>query len=259
MPFLLLCFVLTTDITVEWTANKGIQNPQDLIWDNNRDGLLVVNGGEDDYVSFISADGQSQKVVVRGLVNPKAVAQQSDGIVVLEQKSLVFIDASGVISERIKIPSAQTLQAITIGANNQIWLTDSGSNKIFLIKNKEVATYATGDHLHQPMGLLENGGQLLFACWGGPDALGAIRMLPLIDGARTELWSGELGRLVDLVPDGNYGYYVTEQAKRSLLHISEEGRLIKRYPLNGKPGSLVYKNGTLYLIVDDAIKAMTLK
>ena len=90
--------------------------------------------------------------------------------------------------------------------DGSVYVSDTLTSKIHLIKDGKFSTFAEGEQLEYPNGLLVEGGNLVVAAWGKPEAdfstkvPGRLYRLNLATGAKTLITTRRL--TPDVVWDG---------------------------------------------------------
>jgi len=96
---------------------------------------------------------------VKGLEAPKGLGVFQGKLYVADLDQVVVIDgAQGAIAERIAIEGAQRLNDISINRTGVVYVTDSGTKKVFTVTQDKSALYL--ENLKGPNGILAHGSVL---------------------------------------------------------------------------------------------------
>ena len=233
-----------------WTVSESLNAPESAYLDAGSGFLFVSqvgmrpggspadkNGGG--VISKLTPDG---KVVsanwVTGLNSPKGLRSHGGTLWVSAVDEVVAIDiASGTIKSRISIDGAKFLNDVATGSDGTVYVSDMATSKIHRIKDGKASTFAEGDRLEHPNGLLVEGDSLVVAAWGKPEAdfstkvPGHLYRLNLATGAKTLITSRPTGNLDGLESDGRGGYIVSDWMAGKIFRIASNGetRLIKQF------------------------------
>ena len=233
-----------------WSVSEGLNAPESAYLDSGSGFLFVSqvgmrpggspadkNGGG--VISKLTPDG---KVVsanwVTGLNSPKGLRSHSGTLWVSAVDEVIAIDiASGAIKSRIPIEGAKFLNDVATGPDGTVYVSDMATSKIHRIKDGKASTFAEGAQLEHPNGLLVEGGSLVVAAWGKPEAdfstkvSGHLYRLNLATGAKTLITLKPTGNLDGLESDGRGGYIVSDWMVGKVYQISSNGdtRLLKQF------------------------------
>lgn len=225
-----------------WSLSEGLNAPESAYLDA-RSGYLFVSqvglrpGGSpmdkngDGVISKLSPAG---KVIdakwVTGLNSPKGLRSRAGMLWVSAVDEVVAIDiATGAIKSRIPVNGAKFLNDVAIAPDGTVYVSDTLTSKIHSIKDGKVSTFAEGDQLEYPNGLLIEGNNLVVAAWGKPEAdfstkvPGNLYRLNLATGAKTLITLRPTGNLDGLESDGRGGYIVSDWMAGKILHIAANG------------------------------------
>lgn|SRR5688500_13124455 len=221
-----------------WTVTEGIATPESVYFDeasgfiftsqidgqpDARDGNgRIVKLGADG--SVIAADW------VTGLNAPKGLRAHDGMLWTADLDELVAIDiASGRIASRVKVPGAQFLNDVAIGSDGTVYVSDFLGNRIYAVKNGAVSTFAEGEHLEYPNGLIVEGNRLIVGGWGKPEAdfttkvPGRLYALDLTTKEKTLITPKPFANIDGLESDGQGGYVVSDYVAGRIILVSKTG------------------------------------
>ncbi len=157
-------------LTKIWETDATIQVPESVLY-SAKDKLLYVaqidgQAGEKDGKGGIAKVGLDGKIIdlnwVTGLDAPTGMGKIGNKLYVADITQVVEIDIkSGKITKKIPVEGSKFLNDITIGPKGDIYVSDTQTLKVYLIKKGKVTTYV--ENLTRPNGLLAVGNDLLIA------------------------------------------------------------------------------------------------
>lgn len=233
-----------------WSASEGMNAPESAYLDPGS-GLLFVSqvglgpGGSpadkdgNGAISKFTRDGKAVATRwVTGLNSPKGMRSHGGTLWVSDVDEVVAIDiASGTIRSRTKVDGARFLNDVATGPDGTVYVSDMATSKIHRIKDGKASTFAEGDQLEHPNGLLVEGDSLVVAAWGKPEAdfstkvPGHLYRLNLATGAKTLITPKPTGNLDGLESDGRGGYVVSDWMAGKIYRIAGNGetRLLRQF------------------------------
>ena len=150
-------------LQLKWTSDTLLRVPESVYFDQ-KTGLLYVsniNGksNEKDGNGFISQLTAEGKIVnlkwATGLDAPKGMGMSNATLYVADLTRVVAIDMlSGKTTNVFEIEGAQFLNDLTVDTNGDIYISDSATGKIHLIRNGNVELYFEGKDFKRVNGLL---------------------------------------------------------------------------------------------------------
>lgn len=167
-----------TVVTLErvWATDTLLRTPESVLFDtaNNVAYVSCINGvppdaqDEDGYIAKIALDGTIvDGEWVTGIDAPKGMGLYNGTLYVTNIDELVLIDvAAGTITKRIPVEGAAFLNDVEVDGAGNIYFSDSGTNKIYVLADDSVSVWAEGDALGGPNGLLHLGDKMMLATFG---------------------------------------------------------------------------------------------
>lgn len=218
---------------------SGLREPESVLPDTAAGVLYVSNVvGEfraKDGVGFISRVSPEGKMIeaewVAGLNAPKGLGKVGGVLYVADIDELVEIDvASGKIAKRHPAPGAIFLNDVATAPDGRVFVSDTGTNTIWLLENGAFAPWLTTDALKGPNGLLVEGDRLLVAGigklpQGGKDGVPAnLIEVPFATKTARNLGDGApVGYLDGLAALGDGAYLATDYGNGPLYRIAKDG------------------------------------
>jgi len=221
-----------------WTVTENIATPESIYYDEDSGFIFTsqINGMPTDRdgngrIVKLNADGTVAAADwVTGLNAPKGLRAHNGTLWTADLDDVVGIDiASGRITTVAKITGAQFLNDVAIGADGTIYVSDFLANRIYAMKDGNVTTFAEGEQLEYPNGLLVDGNRLVVGSWGKPEAdfstkvPGRLYSLDLGTKQKTLITPKPFGNIDGLESDGRGGYLVSDYLKGKILRVSASG------------------------------------
>lgn len=217
----------------------GLRNPESVEPDLPA-GILYVSeiaGGLSDkdgqgFISKVSPDGQMlQAGWVSGLNAPKGLGRVEGTLYVADIDELVAIEiTTGKITARYPAPGAVFLNDVSTAADGRVFVSDTGTDTIWLLENGTFAPWLRSTDLHAPDGIAVDVDRLLVAGIGrlpkdgDPGAPTHLVEISFADKLPHPLGNGTpVGFLDGLAIVGDGTYLATDYAKGPLYRIYENG------------------------------------
>jgi outer membrane protein assembly factor BamB len=215
-----------------WETEASLPIPESVLY-NASDKLLYVaqidgKPGEMDGKGGIAKVGLDGKILnkdwVTGLHAPKGMGRISNRLYVADVTAVVEIDTkTGKIIKKHEVEGAKFLNDLTIDSKGNIYVSDSDTKKVHLIKDGKVSTYF--EDLTRPNGLLAVGSDLLIADSGVLKRLSSDKKTTVIAEGMDKSTDG-----IEQVKPGEYivscwsgvVYYVTAKGAEKLLDTSAD-------------------------------------
>jgi hypothetical protein len=224
--------------TAGWTATEGIATPESAYYDEASGFIFTsqINGQPTDRdgngrIVKLNADGTVAAADwVTGLHAPKGLRAHQGTLWVADLDEVIgFEIATGRESARIKIDGAQFLNDVATGADGTVYVSDFTANRIYAIRDGKVATFAEGEQLEYPNGLLVEGNRLIVGSWGKPEAdfttkvPGRLFALDLGTKQKALITPKPFANIDGVESDGRGGYLVSDYLAGKILRISASG------------------------------------
>jgi DNA-binding beta-propeller fold protein YncE len=215
-----------------WETEATLPIPESVLY-SAKDKLLYVaqidgKSGEKDGKGGIAKVGLDGKIIaqdwIRGLDAPKGMGKIGNTLYVADVTAVVEIDAkNGKIIRKHEVEGAKFLNDLTIDAKGNIYVSDSDTKKVHLIKDGKISTYF--EDLTRPNGLLAVGSDLLIADSGTLKRLSSDKKVTIIAEGMDKSTDG-----IEQVKPGEYivscwagvVYYVTDKGAEKLLDTSAD-------------------------------------
>ena len=226
--------------TTGWTVTEGISTPESVYVDEGSGFIFSsqINGMPTDRdgngrIVKLGADGTVIKADwVTGLNAPKGLRASAGTLWTADLDEVIGIDiASGTITSRVKIDGAQFLNDVATAPDGTVYVSDFVGNRIYALKDGKVGTFAEGDQLENPNGLLVDGNRLIVGAWGKPEAdfttkvPGRLYALDLGTKAKTLITPKPFANIDGVESDGGGGYIISDYLAGKILRVSATGEV----------------------------------
>ena len=221
-----------------WSATEGIATPESAYYDEASGFVFTsqINGQPTDRdgngtIVKLNADGSVAAANwVTGLHAPKGLRAHQGTLWVADLDEVIgFEIASGRETSRVKVEGAQFLNDVATGPDGTVYVSDFTANRIYAIKDGKVTTFAEGEQLEYPNGLLVDGNRLIVGAWGKPEAdfttkvPGRLFALDLATKQKTLITPQPFGNIDGVESDGRGGYIVSDYLKGKILRVTANG------------------------------------
>ncbi|MEW6056280.1 MAG: hypothetical protein AB1540_06670 [Bdellovibrionota bacterium] len=158
-----------------WNTSESVQAPESAFYDSGTGHIYVSNVAgspfEKDGKGWISKLDASGNIVeaqwATGFHAPKGLRAFQDTLWVSDIDRLVSIDLnSGKITRKVRIKGAKFLNDVAVGPSGEVYVSDTLTSRIHVVKRGKVSTFLKGSNLESPNGLLVSNGKLIVAGWG---------------------------------------------------------------------------------------------
>ena len=217
----------------------GFSSPESVEWDAAAGVRYVSNMGADPmakdgdgYIATLGTDGaiKTDKWVT-GLDAPKGMAASGGKLYSADIDQIVEIDiATGAVLNRYPVTGAVLLNDVAAAPDGRIFISDTMTNTVHLLKDGAVTTFASGPMLMGVNGLTVSDGALLAADLGdlsaGFDKIkpGPVVSIDLATAAITPYGAeGPVGILDGIESDGAGGMLVTDYMQGTVLRLLPGG------------------------------------
>lgn len=249
IPMVLLCLWVTStavqsapdDVELLWRLD-GFSAPESVLHDPQTGSLYVSSmegGGYDkDGKGFISrvdlAGNMLEREWITGLNAPRGMGLADRRLYVADIDRLLEIDVdSGRILSRYDVEGAIFLNDVAVSATGEVYVSDTETNSIHLLRKQKVSRWLEGPALDHPNGLLVEDARLLIGSWGTwmePNApaprLGRMLYVPLVDNPpapRDLLGTGPIGNLDGVQASGDGTWFVSDWVAGKVYHVHADG------------------------------------
>jgi hypothetical protein len=136
-----------------WSTDTLLRTPESVLYDEVRDVIYVSNinsnpalKDDNGFISRLSTSGEIQDLEwIKGLSAPKGMGVYGNLLYVTDITDLVIIDLDEAkIVERIPVEGAAFLNDISIDMTGLVYLSDSQTGKIHILKDGKVIEWMTG-------------------------------------------------------------------------------------------------------------------
>lgn len=208
-----------------WRVN-GLAEPESVALGPDGRTLFVANvGGEGDvkdgngFISRLSTGGKMlDRQWITGLDAPKGAAVAGGRLYVSDIDRLVEIDIAGRrIAARYPIAGATLLNDVAVAPDGTVLVSDSGSGRIFALRNGRVSVWSEEPELKSVNGLLAEPQRLMVTTMEG-------KLLAIDYPSRAvKVLATGLGQADGIAPADGDNYFVSEWPGR-LFRVTPEGR-----------------------------------
>jgi sugar lactone lactonase YvrE len=229
-----------------WEVTEGMAAPESAYIDPATDFLYVSQVGgmpneRDGNGRIVKMDRNGGVVSanwVTGLNAPKGLRACRGTLWTADIDEVVGIDLSNArITSRVKIPGAIFLNDVVCAADGTVYVSDMMASRIHAVRNGTATTFAEGEELEYPNGLLLDRNRLIVAAWGKPAAdfttevPGRLYALDLRTKEKTLITPMPYANLDGLESDGRGGFIVSDWLAGKILHVSATGesRLVAQF------------------------------
>lgn len=237
--FAVLAWPAAADPQVLWETG-GFKNPESVVRDSQGQFLYVSNiNGEmlekdgNGYISRITPEGKVAELTwVTGLNAPKGMAIIGTTLFVADIDELVLVDMERrAITERFPAKDAKFLNDVAAGPDGRVFVSDSGTNTIWVYENGTFQPWLSDPKLNAPNGLLVQGEKLIVAAIGTMPAEGKEGTpghLISVDLASKDIKvlgdGSTVGYLDGVEPLEDGGYLVTDFISGELKSVTVSGK-----------------------------------
>jgi sugar lactone lactonase YvrE len=214
---------LHAGIVETWKLETDCSVPESAVYDKKRNVLYVSNyfNAGSEFIAKIGLDGRVEKQQwVRGVNRPTGMTIQDDKLWVVDRASLVEIDLDeGKIIKQHVVPEPVFINDVTFDKKGNAYISDTEGSKIYKFSSGEFSVWFEGGEVHNPNGMLADGGQLVI----GNSGDGCIKSIDLsTKEVRTITCLGSGSIMDGIRPDGRGNYLVSDFNGR-LFHVTPSG------------------------------------
>lgn len=209
-------------LTELWATDSTLKVPESVYFDGAAQVLYVsqIDGGpaEADGKGGIAKVGLDGAIVdanwVSGLNAPKGLGKFDNKLYIADITDVVVVDIStGKVLEKIAVAGSVFLNDVTVDKNGVVYISDSSSKKIFVIKDGKASEYFESPE--RPNGLLAVGDNLMILDNGNLYKLDASKTL-------TKLAEG-MEASTDGIEQVKDGEYIVSSWIGAVYYVKEDG------------------------------------
>ena len=247
-----------------WHSDE-FKNPESVVRDANNEFYYVsnINGAmlEKDgngFISKIRPDGTMVEAQwLKGLNAPKGMAISGNTMFIADIDELVIVDiGKAEITGRLPVKDAKFLNDVAAAPDGRVFVSDSGTNTIWLHQNGGLAPWVADPILNAPNGLAVEGERLIVASIGTmphpdkPGRPGHLLAVSLSDKKISDLGDGSpVGYLDGVEPLGGGRYLATDFINGALYKVDASGKSETLMPFEHGAADLAYDPGAQLAIV----------
>ncbi len=213
-----------------WESDTAVRTPESVLLDRKRDILYVsnINEGpwEPDGNGFISKMDKNGKIIdlkwIEGISAPKGMGISGNSLFIADISELIEADINtGEIVNRIEVEGNPQLNDITVGGKGEVYVSGSGSNKIYKLENGDLSVVFEGDEGERFNGLYWEKDRILLIT----SASSQFKEIPWVS-MEARVISENMGHGDAICPVGDGGYITTSWAG-AVFYVSEDGEVTK--------------------------------
>jgi sugar lactone lactonase YvrE len=150
-------------LEMKWKTDTLLHTAESVIFDASKNTLYVscIDGKPDEkdgkgFISKVSVDGKIEKSDwASGLDAPKGMGIYKNKLYVADITRVDVIDIqTGKVTAKIEIEGAKFLNDITVDKAGNVYISDSQTGKIHVLKNDKAEVYFESPEIKGPNGLL---------------------------------------------------------------------------------------------------------
>lgn len=211
-----------------WESDTLLRTPESVLFDRKRDILYVsnvnMNPWEKDGNGFISKMDREGNIIelkwIEGLHGPKGMGISGNSLFIADIDDLVEADLeTGQIINKIELSGQPQLNDITVSSNGTVYVSGSGSNTIYQLKDGVLKGIFTGEEGERFNGLYWEKGRMLFIT----SASSLFREL-IHETGEVNIIAENMGRGDAIAPVGDGGYIATSWSG-IVFHVAADGEV----------------------------------
>ena len=169
---LILSAQTAAQLTKIWESDTIFKGPESVAYDAIRNCLYVSNYNKyprdgmmynEDYITKTDLNGRIlENIFVNGLTCPTGICVLKNRLYIVERFGLVVYDLQlNKIEARYRINDTEFLNDVSVDSSGNIYISDSGSDIIYRIKDGIFEKWLTSKEINQTNGILVDGDKLL--------------------------------------------------------------------------------------------------
>lgn len=211
-----------------WESDTTVRTPESVLLDRERGILYVsnINVGpwEKDGNGFISKMDKNGKILelkwIEGISAPKGMGISGNSLFIADIDELVEADINtGEIKNKILIEGSPQLNDITIGSKGEVYVSGSGSNKIYKLEDGKLTVIFEGEEGERFNGLFWEDNRMLLIT----SASNQFKEIPWTS-MEANIISENMGHGDAIAPVGDGGYICTNWMG-VVSYVSSEGKV----------------------------------
>lgn len=248
---------LQAQLTRIFESDTIFKGPESVAWDEMRNCLYVSNYNRfprdgmiynEDYITKIDLNGHIlEKVLVNDLTCPTGICVLMDKLYIVERFGVVVFNLQqNKIETRYRINDTKFLNDVTVDSTGTIYVSDSGSDIIYRIKDGLCEKWFSGLEISKTNGVLVDGNRLI----AGVNADSSVKAVNIADMTVNLIATLPKGT-IDGIKKCSKGYLVSHY-DGILFLIGNDGKITEL--LNTKPEGIkcadfeyIEKLGLLYI------------
>lgn len=209
-------------LTKIWSTEATLPIPESVLYNAPEKFLYIAQidgkSGEKDGKGGIAKVGLDGKIIaqdwVTGLNAPKGMGKIGNKLYVADVTEILEIDSkTGKILKKYDVEGAKFLNDLTIDVKGNIYVSDSDTKKVHLLKDGKVSTYY--EDLTRPNGLLSVGTDLLIADSGTLKKLSSDKKITII--------AEGMDKSTDGIEQVKPGEYIVSCWAGMVFYVKEDG------------------------------------
>ena len=206
---------VSAQLTKVWESDTIFKGPESVAYDEMRNCLYVSNFSRnprdgmmynEDFITKTDIKGKVlENKFVNGLTCPTGICVLKDRLYIVERFGLVVFNLqSNKIETRYRINDTEFLNDVSVGADGTIYISDSGSDIIYRIKDGIFEKWLISKEINKTNGILVDSDRLLV----GVNADSSLKAVNIDDKSITRIASLPPGNIDGIKKCGS-GYLVS--------------------------------------------------
>jgi outer membrane protein assembly factor BamB len=211
-----------------WESDTLLRTPESVLFDRKRDILYVsnvnMNPWEKDGNGFISKMDREGNIIelkwIEGLHGPKGMGISGSSLFIADIDDLVEADLeTGQIINKIELSGQPQLNDITVSSDGTVYVSGSGSNTIYQLKDGVLKGIFTGEEGERFNGLYWEKDRMLFIT----SASSLLREL-IHETGEVNIIAENMGHGDAIAPVGDGGYIATSWSG-IVFYVASDGEI----------------------------------